>query len=88
MRGFDYELWEYYSSSADNGWGGWCVESGWTNTWIAATFGLRNLNRGLLCRKNKEHYRHVFAKVYNEMQIVYKEFNKFQSVNIEAPGAE
>lgn len=41
MRGFDYQRWEYWGSSADLGWGAWSVESGWTNTWIAAALAMR-----------------------------------------------
>jgi len=41
MRAFDDQLWEYWGSSADLGWGAWCVESGWTNTWIASVLSLR-----------------------------------------------
>ena len=88
MRGFDYELWEYYGSSADNGWGAWCVESGWTNTWIGATFGLRQLNRGLLCRGNTEHYRRIFPEIFSEMQVVHKTFRPKSPAKNVAPGAE
>ena len=89
MRGFDYELWEYYGSSADNGWGAWCVESGWTNSWIAATFALRQLKRGLLCRENTEHYRNIFPGIFKEMQVVHKIFKpKAQQQQLFAPGAE
>lgn len=42
MRGFDYQLWEYYGSSADHGWGAWSVESGWTNAWIASILAMRH----------------------------------------------
>ncbi len=42
MRGFDYQLWEYYGSSADAGWGAWSVESGWTNAWIASVLAMRH----------------------------------------------
>ena len=41
MRSFDYKHWEYWGSSADLGWGAWSVESGWTNTWIAAVLAMR-----------------------------------------------
>jgi hypothetical protein len=88
MRGFDYELWDYYGSSADNGWGAWCVESGWTNTWIAATFGMRKLKRGLLCRQNTEHYQRIFPEILNEMQIVHKTFTPKAVATTIAPGAE
>ncbi len=47
MRSFDYDKWEYWGSSSDLGWGAWCVESGWMNSWIASVFALRIL-RGTL----------------------------------------
>lgn len=47
MRAFDYELWEYWGSSADLGWGAWSVESGWTNTWIASVLAMRQLGQTL-----------------------------------------
>jgi len=88
MRGFDDELWEFFGSSADNGWGAWCVESGWTNTWIAATFGLRQLKRSLLCRKNSEYYRRIFPGILSEMQIVHKTGGREANAVTVAPGAE
>jgi hypothetical protein len=88
MRGFDYELWEYYGSSADNGWGAWCVESGWTNTWIAATFGLRRLNRSLLCRENQKHYRQLFPEILKGMQVLHENFVPKTTAATVAPGAE
>ncbi|MFA6110811.1 MAG: hypothetical protein WDA75_18785 [Candidatus Latescibacterota bacterium] len=47
MRSFDYQLWEYWGSSADLGWGAWSVESGWTNAWIASILAMRGLGRCL-----------------------------------------
>jgi hypothetical protein len=41
MRSFDDRHWEYWGSSADAGWGAWCIESGWTNTWIASVLAQR-----------------------------------------------
>ncbi len=41
FRAFDFERWEYWSSSADAGWGAWCIESGWGQAWIGAVLGLR-----------------------------------------------
>ena len=90
LRGFDYELWDYYGSSADNGWGAWCVESGWTNTWIGATFGLRLLNRPLLCRESAPEYKKMFPKILEEMSIL-REYRTDSSAKIAktvAPGAE
>ena len=47
MRAFDYQLWEYWGSSADLGWGAWSVESGWTNTWVASVLAMRHLGTSL-----------------------------------------
>jgi hypothetical protein len=41
FRAFDYKRWDYFSSSADVGWGAWSVEAGWGQAWIAATLSLR-----------------------------------------------
>jgi len=43
FRGFDYRRWDYWSSSADVGWGAWCLETGWSQGWIASVLGLRAL---------------------------------------------
>ena len=34
MRGFDYDLWEYYGSNADQSWTAYCLETGWCNAII------------------------------------------------------
>jgi len=47
MRSFDFRRWEYWGSSGDVGWGAWCVESGWSQAWITAVFGLRLLGTSL-----------------------------------------
>jgi hypothetical protein len=41
MRAFDYGRWDYWASSSDIGWGPWCVEAGWGQSWTAISFGLR-----------------------------------------------
>jgi hypothetical protein len=41
-RAFDYERWDYWSSSADMGWGAWSAEAGWGAAWTAAALDLRN----------------------------------------------
>jgi len=40
MRGFDFSLWEYYGSNADQGWNAYCMETGWTNAIIDMALGL------------------------------------------------
>ena len=42
FRAFDYRRWDYWSSSADAGWGAWAVEAGWAQAWTAATLVLRD----------------------------------------------
>jgi len=47
FRCFDYNKWEYWASSADNDWGPWCIETGWTQTWITSTLALRQMKTSL-----------------------------------------
>jgi len=47
FRAFDFKQWEYWASSADAGWGAWCIESGWTPGWITTVLGLRRLGTTL-----------------------------------------
>ena len=67
MRSFDYDFWEYYGSSADLGWGAWCVESGWTNTWIATLFALRQLNQTLFDLSLMDRFKNIMPKLLSEM---------------------
>lgn len=41
FRAFDDRRWEFWSSSADIGWGAWSVESGWGQAWTATVLALR-----------------------------------------------
>jgi hypothetical protein len=41
FRAFDYGRWDYWSSSADIGWGAWSIEAGWGPAWITAVMGMR-----------------------------------------------
>ena len=47
FRCFDYEKWEYWASGADFDWGPWCIETGWTQTWITAVLALRQMKMPL-----------------------------------------
>lgn len=44
MRAFDYEKWEVWASAADIGWGPWCIETGWMNSWIVSTLTMHTRN--------------------------------------------
>lgn len=67
MRSFDYEKWEYYGSSADAGWGAWCVETGWTNAWIAAGIYLRSKNKPFYNESASESFRNLLPGIMKEM---------------------
>lgn len=69
MRSFDYSMWEYWGSSADLGWGPWCVESGWTNTWIASLFGMRLLGDTLFDTSRAERFRSLLPKVLETIEM-------------------
>lgn len=69
MRGFDYELWEYFGSSADIGWGAWCLESGWTNAWIAAILAMRKLGITLFDLSLSERFKKLLPDMLKEMGL-------------------
>ena len=47
MRAFDFSKWEVWASDADLGWGAWSIETGWTQSWVTATLGMRVLKVSL-----------------------------------------
>jgi len=48
FRAFDLKRWEYWASNTDMGWGAWCIESGWSQSWISTTvLALRQLNTSI-----------------------------------------
>jgi hypothetical protein len=71
LRGFDWELWDYRGSSADNGWGAWSVETGWTNSWISSVFALRKLKMGLFDLVTPMRYRAILPDLWSEMSAVH-----------------
>jgi hypothetical protein len=44
FRAFDDQIWDYWGSAADIGWGPWNAESGWGPAWINAVLALRAEN--------------------------------------------
>ena len=46
-RAFDFERWDYWASNSDSGWGAWCTEAGWSQSWISTVLSLRVLDRSL-----------------------------------------
>ena len=47
FRCFDFEKWEYWASGADFDWGPWCIETGWTQTWITSMLAMRQMKMSL-----------------------------------------
>jgi hypothetical protein len=47
FRAFDFRRWEYWASNTDAGWGAWCIESGWTQSWITIVLALRQQRTSL-----------------------------------------
>ena len=46
-RAFDFKIWDYWASNSDSGWGAWCTESGWSQSWITTVLNLRLRNQSL-----------------------------------------
>lgn len=46
-RAFDFKRWEYWGSNSDSGWGAWCTESGWSQSWISVSMSLRLQRKSL-----------------------------------------
>jgi hypothetical protein len=67
MRSFDFAKWEYWGSSADAGWGAWCVETGWTNSWIAAVMARRQIGGSLFELKDNGSCKALFQQLAVEM---------------------
>ncbi|MBD2862864.1 hypothetical protein [Paenibacillus oceani] len=69
MRGFDDEKWEYWGSSADCGWGPWCVETGWTNSWIASVLSMRIRSERLFDTSAAASFRQLMPGLLEEMGL-------------------
>src|SRR5690606_12763905 len=69
MRSFDYRYWEYWGSSADAGWGPWCVESGWCNAWIASVLAMRCLGETLYHDALGLRMRSILPNLLDEMEL-------------------
>ncbi|HOB21269.1 MAG TPA: hypothetical protein PKI30_00285 [Bacillota bacterium] len=70
MRSFDHELWEYWGSNADLSWGAWCVETGWTNSWIASVFGMRLAKQTLFSEKLAPQLNSLVLELKNEFPVL------------------
>ena len=69
LRAFNYQLWEYWGSSADAGWGPWSAESGWTNTWINAVLAFRQRDESLFDASQAQSLRAITHNLVDEMGL-------------------
>lgn len=46
-RAFNFQDWDYWASNSDSDWGPWCIQTGWTQPWIAAGLALRHMKTSL-----------------------------------------
>jgi hypothetical protein len=46
-RAFEFNRWEYWASNADQGWGVWSTETGWTQGWIATMLMMHELKTNI-----------------------------------------
>ncbi|MDD4816469.1 MAG: hypothetical protein PHI85_00675 [Victivallaceae bacterium] len=69
MRGFDWQLWDFFGSSADVGWGAWSIESGWTNSWITITLALRQMKKSLWELFETGKLKHMLPEIKAELEL-------------------
>jgi hypothetical protein len=66
-RCFDFNRWEYWASSTDAGWGAWCIETGWTQSWITICLALRQMRTSLWDLTASSKVGHHFATLQPRM---------------------
>lgn len=69
MRSFDYKKWEYWGSSSDLGWGAWCIETGWTNAWIAAVLAMRQAEHSLFDLSLAKRWKSLLPNILDELHL-------------------
>ena len=71
FRAFDLKRWEHWGSNSDTGWGAWCIESGWGQSWITAVLALRQVNTSLWDITNDSKIEDHFDKLRKQMLPEY-----------------
>ena len=67
FRAFNDEIWDYWGSNADEGWGAWSIEVGWTQGWISTVLALRETNTNLWDLSKHSRINKHFQKAWDEM---------------------
>lgn len=66
-RAFNFQSWDYWASNSDHDWGPWCLQTGWTQTWIASALALREQKTSLWELLQQVNPGHDFERVRGEM---------------------
>lgn len=66
FRAFDFNRWEYWASNTDVGWGAWCIETGWSQSWITAVMAMRQLQTSFwdITGNNKKSFNRFEEQLY------------------------
>jgi hypothetical protein len=67
FRAFDFKRWDYWASNNDAGWGAWCTETGWMQSWIAAVLALRQMRTSLWGLTEQARVKEALEKYGREM---------------------
>ncbi|MBI2843072.1 MAG: hypothetical protein HYX78_06700 [Armatimonadetes bacterium] len=67
MRSFDYDMWEYFGSTADLGWGPYVAQAGWYNSWIPSVLAMRSEGKSLFDLTSADRMMGIFPKLLAEM---------------------
>ncbi len=67
FRAFDFQRWEHWGSNADEDWGAWCIETGWTQAWITLVLSMRKLKTSLWKLGENSCVSNYFQKEKDEM---------------------
>jgi len=63
FRAFDYRKWDYWASNGDWGWGAWCMETGWSQSWITSVLAMRQMRTSLWDVTTKIRLKDQFTKL-------------------------
>lgn len=67
FRAFDFKRWEFWGSNNDAGWGAWCTETGWMQSWITAVLSLRLRRTSLWDLTSQVMLKKYLEKYFHEM---------------------
>ncbi len=69
FRAFDFGRWDYWAVNGDAGWGAWCTETGWAQSYLVAGLALQELRTTLWDLTAKSPIGRHFEKYRQQMAI-------------------